>query len=173
MPPQDELANKLTRFIKADIISLSLKLGLDFIEYPLQLKPSSILSLCILLAQLSSPTHYKGTLYFFGCSCAYQGIVFNTVIQLLYQRFKDILCLSYETIKSFSQSIERVGGPRRIWGFVDGTLHPIYRLEEDQDQFYTGYTQCHTIKFQGITTPDGLIASLVGLFEGKLGDWMA
>ncbi|RPA99393.1 hypothetical protein L873DRAFT_1907234 [Choiromyces venosus 120613-1] len=41
----------------------------------------------------------------------------------------------YETIKSFAQSIERVEGPRRIWEFVDGTLHPICRLEDDQNQF--------------------------------------
>ena len=29
------------------------------------------------------------------------------------------------------------------------------------------------MKFQAITTPDGLILHLAGLFEGKLGDWSA
>jgi len=78
-----------------------------------------------------------------------------------------------ETIKSYAQVIEAVGGPEHIWGFVDGTLRSICRPEHEQHQFYTGYKRCHAVKFQGITTPDGLIVSLAGPFEGKLGDWLA
>jgi len=82
-----------------------------------------------------------------------------------------------ETIKSYAQTIEGIGGPGNIWGFIDGTLCSICRPKQGQHQFYTGYKLCHklchAIKFQGITTPDGLIAFLAGPFEGKLGDWMA
>ncbi|RPA89502.1 hypothetical protein L873DRAFT_1652126, partial [Choiromyces venosus 120613-1] len=105
------------------------------------------------------------------------SIVFNSVISFLYNRFKNILHwdrrrLTLNMIKLYAQAIEGIGGPVNIWGFVDGTLRSICQPEREQHQFYTGYKQCHAIKFQGITTPDGLIASLGGPFEGKLSDWM-
>ena len=80
--------------------------------------------------------------------------------------------MNWETIKLYAQGIDGIGGPENIWGFVDGTLRSICRPEEEQHQFYTGYKRCHAIKFQGITAPDGLIVSLAGPFERKLGDWM-
>ncbi|RPB01496.1 hypothetical protein L873DRAFT_1827136 [Choiromyces venosus 120613-1] len=155
------------RFTKSDVVSLSLKLGLDLIKYPYLIKPSQTLAFCIVLARLSSPSRYKDTLYLFGRSCTYQSIIFNTVHSFLYDRFRNILhwdkrCLDVRMIKSFPNSIKEIGGPENIWGFP----------EDEQHQFYTGYKWCHAIKFQGITTPDGLIASLIGQFEGKLGDWM-
>lgn len=153
-------------------------MGLDNLVYPCGIKPSHLLAFCIVLARLSSPARYKDTLHLFGHSQAYQSIVFNSVISFLYNRFKNILHwdrrrLSLETIKSYAQGIEGIGGPEDIWGFVDGTLRSICRPEQEQREFYTGYKWCHAIKFQGITTPDGLIVSLAGPFEGKLGDRMA
>ncbi|RPA88630.1 hypothetical protein L873DRAFT_1907381, partial [Choiromyces venosus 120613-1] len=120
---------------------------------------------------------YKDTLHSFGCSHTYQSIIFNTVLSFLYDRFRNILYwdkrhLDGRIIKSFTNSIKDIGGLENIWGFVDGTQCPISRPEDEQCQFYTGYKWCHAIKFQGITTPDGLIASLIGPFEGKFGDWM-
>ena len=78
-----------------------------------------------------------------------------------------------ETIKLYARAIERIGGPEHIWGFVDGTLRSICPPEQEQPQFYTGYKKYHAIRFEGITTPDGLITFLAGPFEGKLEDWLA
>ncbi|RPB02765.1 hypothetical protein L873DRAFT_1826563 [Choiromyces venosus 120613-1] len=122
-------------FEKCDIISLSDKLGLENLVYPHGIKPSHLLAFCIVLACLSSPTHYKVTLYLFGCSQAYQSIVFNSVISFLYNRFKNILHwdrrrLTLEMIKSYAHAIQGIGGPENIWGFIDGTLRSICRPEQ-------------------------------------------
>jgi len=66
-------------------------LGLDNFVYRYGIKPFRILAFCVVLARLSSPTRYKDTLHIFGCSKAYQSLVFNSVIGFLYDRFKNIL----------------------------------------------------------------------------------
>ena len=126
---------------------------MDNVTYRLGIKPFRVLAFCIVLARLSSPTHYKNTLHIFACSQAYQSLVFNSVIGFLYGRFKNILYwnqrrLILETIKSYARAIERIGSREHIWGFVDGTLRSICQPEQEQLQSYTGYKKCHAIKFQ-------------------------
>ena len=41
----------------------------------------------------------------------------------------------------------------------------------DQVQFYSGHKRKHGYKYQTITTPDGLVSSLMEPFIGRHGDW--
>jgi hypothetical protein len=81
--------------------------------------------------------------------------------------------LTIERLHQYATCIENTGGSNGIWGFIDGTQKEICRPNEAQRQFYSGYKKAHTIKFQGIITPDGILSHLAGPFEGKLGDWAA
>ena len=49
-----------------------------------------------------------------------------------------------------------------VWGFIDGTLRKTFRPSHFQKLVYSGHKRCHGIKFQSVTTPDGLIALLYG-----------
>jgi DDE superfamily endonuclease len=57
-----------------------------------------------------------------------------------------------------------------IWGFIDSklrkTCHPTYF----QKHVYSRHKCCHGIKFQSVTTPDGLIALLYGPINGNRHD---
>lgn len=56
------------------------------------------------------------------------------------------------------------------WAFLDGTHVRVCRPGEDQEELYTGQKKCHTIKFQAVTTPDGIIVHLGGPFSGRRHD---
>ncbi|OWY92094.1 hypothetical protein PHMEG_00039045 [Phytophthora megakarya] len=41
-----------------------------------------------------------------------------------------------------------------VWGFIDGTVRPIYRPEMDQEAVYNGQKRVHAIKSRTIITSD-------------------
>ena len=59
---------------------------------------------------------------------------------------------------------------QNCWGFVDGTVRPVCRPGENQRVLYNGHKRIHTIKFQSVVAPNGLIANLYGPVEGKQHD---
>ena len=56
------------------------------------------------------------------------------------------------------------------FGFVDGTVRPIARPDENQRVVYNGHKRVHALKIQSFVTPNGLIANLSGPFEGRRHD---
>ena len=48
------------------------------------------------------------------------------------------------------------------WGFIDGTVRPICRPEENQKVVYNGHKRVHALKYQSVVAANGLIASLYG-----------
>ena len=79
---------------------------------------------------------------------------------------------------------EKCGGIMQfIFGFVDVNCRPISRpspvwvgappnqVKVDlQRYFYSGYTRCHVVKFQGITAPNGLLIAVHGGYPGARAD---
>jgi nuclease HARBI1 len=57
-----------------------------------------------------------------------------------------------------------------VWGFIDGTLRKTCHPSHFQKLLYSGHKRCHGIKFQSVTTPDGLIALLFGPVNGNRHD---
>ena len=53
------------------------------------------------------------------------------------------------------------------WRFLDGTLQKTCLPSLFQKLLYSGHKCCHGIKFQLVTTPDGLIALLFGPVNGN------
>lgn len=56
------------------------------------------------------------------------------------------------------------------WGFIDGTVRPVCRPGQNQRVLYNGHKRIHTIKFQSVVIPNGLISHLFGPVEGKRHD---
>jgi hypothetical protein len=79
--------------------------------------------------------------------------------------------LTPATIRRYAMAIENTGGAMGVWGFIDGTMRAICRPDKNQRLYYSGYKKCHAIKFQAVTTPDGLMSHLAGPWPGHRGDW--
>jgi hypothetical protein len=81
--------------------------------------------------------------------------------------------LTYTRLEVFANAIEKVGGAKGIWEFVDGTFrgHCCPQGNEEQWQVYSGHKKLHDNNYQAIVTPDGLVSSLVGPFMGPTADW--
>ncbi|RPA94840.1 hypothetical protein L873DRAFT_1934862, partial [Choiromyces venosus 120613-1] len=112
-----------------------------------------VTALAVTLYQLSYPSRLKQSISIFEHKYGWLSTVFNDVCNHLYYHYADKL----------------------YWdGFINGTQRPICQLGRetaDQTLFYTGHRKQYTMQFQVIATPDGLIASLSGPREGRIGDW--
>ena len=113
----------------------------------------------------------------FGRSRPWLSLVFVDTINYLSDRYRSMLFwdrrrLALDKLRQYAVSVENAGGVARIWGFIDGTQRQICRPSTmDQRVFYSGHKKSHTIQFQAIVTPDGLVSHLGGPFEGTAGDW--
>ena len=56
--------------------------------------------------------------------------------------------------------------PSALLGAIDGTVRPIAMPMIDQETSYNGHKQVHALKWQFITTPDGLLF-VDGPFDGR------
>lgn len=79
--------------------------------------------------------------------------------------------LSLFRVHTYARAVEDKGGVKGVWGFIDGTMRAICRPKQNQRLYYSGYKKCHAIKFQVVTTPDGLMSHLGGPWPGHRGDW--
>ena len=68
------------------------------------------------------------------------------------------------------QYMKKGAGLRNCWGFVDGTVRAVSRPGKNQRVLYNGHKKVHSIKFQSVAAPNGLIANLYGPVEGKRHD---
>ena len=99
--------------------------------------------------------------------------IFNDVLNIIYDEHSHLLLdldqpwLSHPNLDIFSDAISDRGSPlMSCWGFIDGTIRPICRPVSNQKLLFSGHKRTHGIKFQSITTPNGLIANLYGPVEG-------
>lgn len=167
------------RFTSAQVHELShlLQIPTNF-RYRFRASPST--ALAVVLYRLSSPQRLKDAIVTFGHGYSWLSTIFNDVCEHLYNTFKDKLFwdetrLTPTTLTRYCNTIFRHGEPSgRIWGFIDGTHREICRPGPDvadQTWFYSGYKKKHTIQSQAVATPDGLISSFCGGFEGRTSDW--
>ena len=92
--------------------------------------------------------------------------MFNGTLIHIYEQRKGFLYwdaqwLTGERLRTYCSAINPPG--TRIYGFIDGTHRSICQSSTmDQKLFYSGYKNVHSIKFQMIMAPDGLIIHLAG-----------
>jgi hypothetical protein len=104
----------------------------------------------------------------FGRGTSWEEGVFNDTVVYLHARFEQLLqwdCVRL-TPGRLQEYCEHLNVPgQRCFGFIDGTQRIICRPGTlPQRTWYSGYKKCHGIKFQGVTTPDGLLSHLDGAY---------
>jgi hypothetical protein len=135
------------------------------------------MALCLVLARLSWPHRFDEFPPLFGRSMSTLKRIFNDTLLYLQKRYHPIIewhpMINYNRMKIYSYAIDREGGGNNIWGFVDGTFKPCCRPGDNDEQriHYSGYKKTHGMKFQGLCSPDGLILSLTGPYEGRMNDF--
>jgi len=104
-------------------------------------------------------------------------MISNAVMHSIYTSWRHLLLdlnqpwLSRPHLQTFTEVIKEKGAAlQNCWGFIDGTVRPISRPGRNQRVMYNGHKKVHSIKFQSIAAPNGLIANLYGPVEGKRHD---
>ena len=130
----------------------------------------------MVLKQMSVPCRYSDTIYRFGRPVPVLSMVTNQVIDYIYQAHGhrltqwNNLLLNPAALQRYTDAIARKGAPlENCFGFVDGTVHPICRPNENQSTVYNGHKRVHALKFQSVTIPNGLIANFYGPIGVKAG----
>ncbi|XP_057301777.1 uncharacterized protein LOC130636166 [Hydractinia symbiolongicarpus] len=135
---------------------------------------NSVEALCIFLKRLAYPCRYSDMIHLFGRPVPQPSIINNHVLGFMYDQWEHLLqnlqqnWLSPIELEKFCDAIHRNGAPlNNCWRFVDGTVRPISRPSQHQRIVYNGHKRVHSLKFQSVVTPSGMIANLFGPVEGR------
>ena len=133
-------------------------------------------ALCMYLKRYAYPCRYEDLLYHFARPVPELSIITNHMMDLIYGRWHHLVTrynpdlLSPPKIKflQYAQVIEQAGAALdNCWGFVDGTARPVCRPSENQRVLYNGHKRVHSINFQAVALPNGLVGNLFGPIEGR------
>ena len=128
-------------------------------------------ALYVLLKRLAYPCRYDSTNW---PSCSSICMIFNQVVDIADQQWRRLLnnfnqpLLRPDLLESYAGAIYRKGSAlNNVWRFIDGTTRPCARPRCEQSLVYNGHKGCHCLKYQSITTPNGITANLFGPLEGR------
>ena len=153
------------RFLKSDVYMLAEVLQIpDVVRCYNRSIFNGIECFCVFLKRYAYPCRYGDMVPHFGRPVPELCLMSNEIMDLIYNRFNYLLrdfnqsWLAPANLEIFANAIHLKGAPlQNCWGFVDGTVRPLCRPGQYQRIFYNGHKRVHSIKFQSIVTPNGLI----------------
>jgi hypothetical protein len=157
-------------------VELATAFGIDAITFRFRYQASPELALTVVLWRLSWPSKWARATEVFGRSQAWLSVIFTDTIDHLANRYGAIVewhprLRSYRRLRRFAQAVSNAGAEGPIWGFVDGHFQGFARPGKHQRKQYSGHKKAHGCKYSAIVTPDGIVSSLVGPFNGSENDW--
>ena len=166
------------RFYRNDVYLLA-----EVLQIPEQVvcyngtKVAKIEALCIFLKRFAYPCRYGDMIPRFGRSVPELSIISTHILNWIDDNFAHKLndfnqaWLTPVKLCEYADAIFSKGAALDFcWGFVDGTVRPICRPGTNQRILYNGHKRVHSIKFQSVVAPNGLIANLYGPMEGRRHD---
>ena len=120
---------------------------------------------CILLKRPTYPCRYSEMMHRFGQrSLSVLFLATNRVVDFAYaahhRRITDcnLAVLNPPALQTYANCIHQHEAPRsKCFGFIDGTVRPIARPGTNQRILYNGHKGVHSLKFQAVAIPNGLI----------------
>eukprot|EP00954_Amorphochlora_amoebiformis_P006578 515603-Amorphochlora_amoeboformis.AAC.1 len=164
----DDLFVRFTRFARADLHRIGTACGLGAINRTSERdRYSRLEGMIILLNRLSYPSKWDSLVGTFERSPSSMSRIFSDVLRRIYMSCANSISLNKEhflvNLQRFSNAIQLKGGHQLdCVGFIDGTIRPCCRPCEGQRAVYNGNKKVHSLKFQSVVVPDGLIISLYG-----------
>lgn len=166
------------RFFKNDIYLLGEVLDIpDILKCPNGVLVDRTEALSVLLKRFAYPCRFADMVARFGRPVPQLCMITNRMMDYLFDEYSHLLAdlnqpwLSRDRLRHFAATIYDKGAPlENCWGFIDGTVRPLCKPDENQRILYNGHKRVHGIKFQSVVAPNGLIASLFGPVEGRRHD---
>ena len=107
---------------------------------------------------------YSHIIPIFGRSVPELSMISNEVVDWMYTTHGHKITqwnhdlLNPAALNEYADAISNKGPAlENCFGFIDGTLRPISRPDENQRIVYNGHKRVHALKFQSIVLPNGLI----------------
>lgn len=126
-------------------------------------------ALCMLLKRMCYPCRYSDMVHLFAKPVPVICMITNHVLDLIYEEHGHRILqwnrelLSPANLEVYVNAVSQKGAPLdNCFGFVDGTVRPISRPQNNQRVVYNGHKRVHAIKFQSVVTPNGMIAHMFG-----------
>jgi len=176
--PDDDAVTEF-RFTIREVRFMRLLLNIDdALECGNRLRCSGDEALLILLSRLSSTKRTIDIARDFDRCPSSVSLIWTTLATFLHHRWAHIIRFNEGRVAAnvgryAAAILSRGAALDNVWGFVDGTSREIARPVRDQRLFFDGHHHYHSIKFQAIVTPDGLISHLFGPVAGSRHDMFA
>lgn len=174
----DQCCLEYFRFNRAKIRDLC-----RFLDLPQRMRAdnriewSSEEGLCILLRRLAYPCRLVDLQGLFGRNVSDIGRIANAVCLFIVQRWRHLIesfteapWFCAERVQRYVEATSAKCPLPNCWGFLDGTVRPMCRPTRQQRAFYNGHKRVHSLKFQSIVAPDGIIVHMHGPALGKRHD---
>ena len=171
----DEQFFECFRFKKADIDRLKFVLRLkDSYKGSNGIKWSGTEGLCMLLRRLCYPNRLVDLIPMFGRHRTEISTIVNEMCREVYGLHHHRLESIYHpwvNFEEYAASVHQRGAClTNCWGFLDGTQMRICRPQEGQESVYNGHKRQHSLKFQSLILPNGIISHFHGPVEGRRHD---
>ena len=125
--------------------------------------------LCLLLRRLAYPCKYSDLIHRFGRPvpeiCMITNHVMETVYSLHHHRLTawNHTLMSPPLLQTDADAIRMKGSALpNCFGFIDSTVRPICRPQENQRIVFNGHKRVHGLKYQSVALPSGMIANMYG-----------
>lgn len=130
--------------------------------------------LCMILKRFFYPCRYSDMISRFERPVPELCMITNEVMDNIFNNHNHRISrwsrdvLSSPLLRENADAIHAKGSPlENCFGFIDGTVRPIARPNQQQKIVYNGHKQVHSLKSQSVALPNGLIGSMSGP-DGKL-----
>ena len=97
-------------------------------------------------------------------------MITNHVLDFIYNNHSQLITewnnslLSPNPLGVYANAVHEKGAAlQNCFGFIDGTVRPIAKPGVNQRILYNGHKSVHSLKFQSVVIPNGMIAHLYGL----------
>ena len=175
----DQTCQLRFRFSSAEVMELCHALRIpEKMVGPSRVSWTGLEGVLVVLRRLTYPCRLGELSYEFGRSMPDLSRIFNETLVWIWRRWgghlQDPFTKAYFTparLQAYRTAVyEKCGIDLRIWGFIDGTVRPICRPGAHQRMYFNGHKRVHSLKFQAVSTPDGLITHLYGPVVGSRHD---
>lgn len=131
--------------------------------------------LLILLKRFAYPCRLLDLSIFFKLNISTISYSIDYSTKFLYSKYSNILYFDseriFQNLERYAERINNKGGSLlNCVGFIDGTVRPICRPTNNQRDYYNGHKRVHSLKYQAIMFPDGIIGHISGPFDGRRHD---
>jgi hypothetical protein len=131
-------------------------------------------ALCMMCFKFAWPMRLGTMVRIFYSSTSRMSRIISALRSQLFKHFSQHLKtpapLSLERLETFSAAVRQKSGLSICFGFIDGTVRPVCKPSVLQGSCYNGKDRVHALKYQALTTPDGMFLQLAGPWPGARHD---